>query len=82
MILVKKSTLDPRHFDQQSDSVLHFDMFNKHFEPVSINESVILIKEKKTILSENPAERLVDSFVLLRYKHSTSPLLIISLQPR
>ena len=47
----KKSTLDPRHFDQQSDSVLHFDMFNKHFEPVSINESVILIKEKKTILS-------------------------------
>ena len=49
---------------------------------MSINESVILIKEKKTILSENPAERLVDSFVLLRYKHSTSPLLIISLQLR
>ena len=47
----KKSTIDPRLFDQQWDSVLHFDMFNKHFEPVSINESVILIKEKKTILS-------------------------------
>ena len=34
-----------------SNSVLHFDMFNKHFEPVSINQSVILIREKKTILS-------------------------------
>ena len=78
----KKSTLDPRHFDQQSDSFLHFDMFNKHFEPCQSKSLSFFIREKKTILSENPAERLVDSFVLLRYKHPTSPLLIISLQLR